>query len=320
MKILVLSDIHANNFALEKVIEDANTYHAGYEAVWFLGDLVGYGANPVESYEILQQACNHNGQHHIWLGGNHEETLKNIEKNSVDLRIDQQVDKRHLEELFSKYIESKEHFEHMTKEENKRKVLPISDWNFYFSHSSYFAPEEDEYLFSWFEFENYKDLFIKEFLALPGHGMENRCMLYGHTHVPTLVRIQQELGGSLGLDAEKIVPFKSYTLEKGCTWVINPGSVGIPSDGDTRASYAIIEVIENPVANLRNDDTITFCKVYYDTNDASSAMEKKGYSHLEIRQKYMKRLIEATPFHFTPPSWVEHYKFASQVQRKNLGD
>ena len=41
MKILVLSDIHANITALDAVLEAAGTV----DAVWCLGDLVGYGAD-----------------------------------------------------------------------------------------------------------------------------------------------------------------------------------------------------------------------------------------------------------------------------------
>src|SRR5574337_916794 len=44
MRVLVISDIHANLVALETVLANAGSY----EAVWCLGDLVGYGPNPNE--------------------------------------------------------------------------------------------------------------------------------------------------------------------------------------------------------------------------------------------------------------------------------
>ena len=44
MRVLVLSDIHANLAALEAVIEDAAAI--GYDKVWCLGDTVGYGPEP----------------------------------------------------------------------------------------------------------------------------------------------------------------------------------------------------------------------------------------------------------------------------------
>jgi predicted phosphodiesterase len=45
MRVLVLSDIHANLTALEAVLDDA---HGAYDAVWCLGDTVGYGPEPDE--------------------------------------------------------------------------------------------------------------------------------------------------------------------------------------------------------------------------------------------------------------------------------
>ena len=44
MRVLVLSDIHANLAALEAVIEDAAAI--GFDKVWCLGDTVGYGPEP----------------------------------------------------------------------------------------------------------------------------------------------------------------------------------------------------------------------------------------------------------------------------------
>jgi predicted phosphodiesterase len=41
MRVLVISDIHANRAALEAVLEDAE--QVGFDVVWCLGDIVGYG-------------------------------------------------------------------------------------------------------------------------------------------------------------------------------------------------------------------------------------------------------------------------------------
>jgi predicted phosphodiesterase len=49
MKVLVISDIHANLTALEAVLSAAGEY----ESVWCLGDLVGYGPDPNECIEII---------------------------------------------------------------------------------------------------------------------------------------------------------------------------------------------------------------------------------------------------------------------------
>lgn len=52
MRVLVMSDIHANYTALETVINDADDF----EAVWCLGDVVGYGPDPNACAELLRIA------------------------------------------------------------------------------------------------------------------------------------------------------------------------------------------------------------------------------------------------------------------------
>ena len=44
MKVLVISDIHGNLAALETVLKDAQG--RGYDEIWCLGDVVGYGPDP----------------------------------------------------------------------------------------------------------------------------------------------------------------------------------------------------------------------------------------------------------------------------------
>lgn len=45
MRALIVSDLHSNLEALESVVEDAKT-HDGFDEIWSLGDLVGYGPDP----------------------------------------------------------------------------------------------------------------------------------------------------------------------------------------------------------------------------------------------------------------------------------
>ena len=54
MKALILSDIHSNLEALESVIDDAGS-SGGFDEVWALGDLVGYGPDPGACIELLRQ-------------------------------------------------------------------------------------------------------------------------------------------------------------------------------------------------------------------------------------------------------------------------
>ena len=63
MRILVLSDIHANLAALEAVLQDAE---GKWDEMWFLGDLIGYGPDPNECTELLRS------YNPIALSGNHD--------------------------------------------------------------------------------------------------------------------------------------------------------------------------------------------------------------------------------------------------------
>ena len=66
MRVLIISDIHANLTALEAVLEHANDR----DAVWCLGDLVGYGPDPNECIELVAGFPNS-----ICLIGNHDQAV-----------------------------------------------------------------------------------------------------------------------------------------------------------------------------------------------------------------------------------------------------
>ena len=75
MKALIVSDIHSNLEAFQSVIEDA-TRHGGFDEVWSLGDLVGYGPDPSACVELLRS------YEHSAVAGNHD--LAAVGKISVD--------------------------------------------------------------------------------------------------------------------------------------------------------------------------------------------------------------------------------------------
>ena len=64
MRIAVLSDVHSNLHALEAVLAEVDA--GAFDAIWFLGDLVGYGPRPNECAALLQERAA------ICLAGNHD--------------------------------------------------------------------------------------------------------------------------------------------------------------------------------------------------------------------------------------------------------
>src|SRR5580765_2099596 len=68
MRYLIFSDVHGNLEALNTVLAAAETRHV--EAYLFLGDLVGYGPNPMECIQKLMGLEHHGG--FVWVAGNHD--------------------------------------------------------------------------------------------------------------------------------------------------------------------------------------------------------------------------------------------------------
>src|SRR5512145_2622602 len=59
MNVLIISDIHANLTALEAVLQDAvSSASGGFDSVWCLGDVVGYGPDPAQCIDRLRQLPN----------------------------------------------------------------------------------------------------------------------------------------------------------------------------------------------------------------------------------------------------------------------
>ena len=65
MRYAILADIHANLEAFTAILDDISAY-GEVEAIWCLGDIVGYGPDPGRCIEILQQC------HHVCIAGNHD--------------------------------------------------------------------------------------------------------------------------------------------------------------------------------------------------------------------------------------------------------
>ena len=65
MRIAVVADVHSNLEAFEAVLQDAHE-RGGFDAVWSLGDIVGYGPDPGACIRLLQSLP------HVAIAGNHD--------------------------------------------------------------------------------------------------------------------------------------------------------------------------------------------------------------------------------------------------------
>jgi len=203
MKVLVISDIHANFTALETVFEDAGDV----DAVWALGDVVGYGPDPNECIERVQSLPNV-----VCLLGNHDAaTLEQIDVLTFNpaARLAIQWTREAIKPGNLEFLRKLPETYRM---DNTTLV-----------HGS---PREP----------------VWEYLLDPRNAGENfryfhttYCFV-GHTHLPIMYHMDN--GNQF---AQMISPASFTPLKLSPRRIINPGSVGQPRDHDPRASYLLFD-------------------------------------------------------------------------------
>jgi predicted phosphodiesterase len=204
MRCLVLSDIHSNLEAFEVVLADAGRV----DQVWCLGDVVGYGPDPNACVQLLR------AQTPLCIAGNHDwATLGrlDLEDFNADAREANLWNRNELAESSLAYL-------HALPERRTEGAFTLV-------HGSPRHP-------------------IWEYILHPSTAesnfahFETRYCLVGHTHSPMLFVKRDE--GAARCEALLPTVGRPYRLERG-RFIINPGSVGQPRDGDPRASYLILD-------------------------------------------------------------------------------
>jgi predicted phosphodiesterase len=208
MRIAVLSDVHGNLPALEAVLKALKPY----DAVWQLGDIVGYGPQPNEVVERLA------AEKAVGVRGNHDSAA--IGQLDTDAFND---DARIAVEWTAERIASD------TKRWLAELPLRMIDEPFTLVHGSPRDPTW-EYVFS--------ATIARANLA----AFETRHCLVGHTHVPIVFR-ERKTGG---VEAAIAKPNSRMKLD-GPRTIVNPGSVGQPRDGDPRAGAMLLDTDKNVV-------------------------------------------------------------------------
>lgn len=206
MRILVVSDIHANLVALNAVIQDAGVF----DRIWCLGDIIGYGPEPNLCIERLRE---YEG---ICLAGNH------------DLAA---LDRVSLEDFSTDALTAISWTREQLAPANRfwLNTLPskivFAEYGITLAHGSPRDPVW-EYVVTATEAANSLN------------SIDTPNCLTGHTHVQTTFRLPTY---GLGVVREAPVVNKpiSLTLDR---LVVNPGSVGQPRDDDVRAAYAIVDL------------------------------------------------------------------------------
>jgi len=206
VRYLIVSDIHANWEALEAVLRDAE---GDYERIVCCGDLVGYGADPNRVVEWSRS------QVLAIVRGNHDKAAVGLE--SLDWF---NPAAREAAEWTARALTAENYAYLRSLPKGPRTVEA-----FEILHGS--PADEDDYLM-WVTPED----------VLP--FVSSRVAFFGHTHFQggfRVGRVQAQRLAAPAAEARRLV----VGLDPGWTYLINPGSVGQPRDGDPRAAYAIYD-------------------------------------------------------------------------------
>jgi predicted phosphodiesterase len=209
VRYLVVSDLHSNWEALQAVLEDA----AGkYDQILCCGDIVGYGADPNPVVEWVRNNV------HAIVRGNHDRACVGLEDLDWFNPVAQQASiwtMSHLLPVNADYI-------------RELPMGPVTvDGKFQLIHGS--PVDEDDYLVSAKEAAD----------AFP--YAEFSLVFFGHTHIQGGFRWGADQVRALGRLNPEWQTRLLLQLDPEYAYLINPGSVGQPRDGDPRAGYALYD-------------------------------------------------------------------------------
>lgn len=240
MRIALLSDVHGNLPAFEAVLADVEK--EGVDERWCLGDLVGYGAEPDACVNLARDTFT------VCLSGNH------------DLVVTQEIP-------ISDFSSSAAAAALWTRENISPEALdflrgrPASDPER--EPGLYHGSPRDpvwEYVLSNWQADECMDL------------MSSRVAAIGHSHVA--LWFGRDPSGKVGGDQARDGDEADLTAGE---WLINPGSVGQPRDGDPRAAWLLLDT-EGWTARWR--------RVEYPIEEAAGAIEKAGLPRVLAERLY----------------------------------
>jgi diadenosine tetraphosphatase ApaH/serine/threonine PP2A family protein phosphatase len=218
MRYLVISDIHANLEAFDTVMTAAKGLD--YEKVLLLGDLVGYGADPNAICDRVREM-----KPDALIRGNHDKVGSGVES----------------PEGFNAVARNAIRWTYDTLTKDNREwlaALPagpmIVDDTIEICHGTPF--DEDAYVFD--------DLDALRAM----HAARRPLCLFGHTHVQVGHYLSRDQFGLATADDQRPL---TITLEDDNRYLVNPGSVGQPRDGDPRAGFGLVDTTKHEMTIYR---------------------------------------------------------------------
>jgi len=227
MKVAVVSDIHSNRQAFEAVLEAV----AGSDAseLWCLGDIVGYGADPDACVELARRHVA------VCLAGNHDMAVVG------ELPLDDFTRGASLAAQWTQEVIAPANLAYLAE------LRPQGQEG---SVGLYHASPRDpvwEYVLSALLAELCLD------------SQPDRVCLIGHSHVASSF-VRHEGDAATGEPRRDGAELDISSGE----WLLNPGSVGQPRDGDPRAAWLLLDL---------DADTVTYQRTSYDVAGAAAAIK-----------------------------------------------
>ena len=207
MKIALISDVHSNLEALTAVMQDIENRSS--ERVFFLGDVVGYGADPNKCIKLISDLCE------IKLLGNHDYVAMGLESpENFNVMAKQSI-------IWTQKALKKKAIERMSDFDMEATFL-----DYYFVHATPENPADWSYMLSVDEATRNFDCFSQSF-----------CLV-GHSHLPAIFCQHPD-------QTVELINSDSFEASPDCRYIINVGSVGQPRDGNRNACYLEVETETN---------------------------------------------------------------------------
>jgi predicted phosphodiesterase len=232
MRTLVLSDLHANASALDAVLEAVK---GRWDSCVCLGDVVGYGPDPNEVTSRLRELRAET------IRGNHDKAAVGL----MDTSDFNPVAKTAVD--WTRRLLFPENLAWLT----ALPQGPLEAAGVVLVHGAF--QDEDEYVFTP---EQALDGLLDSTAAIT---------FFGHTHHQGGFSYQDSNLEVLQIRPRATESFAALRIEPGRRYLLNPGSIGQPRDGDPRAAFAI--------ADLAND-TVEFWRVQYDISAVQDRMRR----------------------------------------------
>ncbi|MBE0448057.1 MAG: metallophosphoesterase family protein [Actinobacteria bacterium] len=202
MRVGIVADIHSNAEALKSVLERL----VDTDEIWCLGDIVGYGPDPAECIDLIRLRS------HRCIAGNH------------DLCVLQEIDASDFNPdaleacLWNKGHLSTEYLNYLR--DLQLTIQPIPE--VILAHGS---PRNDiwEYILSSWQ----ADRILSE--------SKPSIVFVGHSHIPLMFK----KAARAPIETIPLIEGEALSLDKEVKYLVNPGSIGQPRDGDPRASFMI---------------------------------------------------------------------------------